>query len=237
MTVLYNRVMFKISGEALAGKLGFGFDVDIVKSLANQLSQIVNSGISVCVTVGGGNIFRGGSLDSNLIERRCAHQIGMLSTVMNAIVVNDNIRAVGIKSYLLSSVGIDGICRKYDAEIADSYLNDNSTIILAAGLGSPFFTTDSSAILRAVELKCDIVMKGTQVDGIYSGDPKIDSSVKKYDEITAQDAIEQNLKVMDSNSLVLSRDNNMPICIFNMHEKDALIKVIEGLVPCSFIRN
>src|SRR5437588_4081604 len=212
----YRRVLLKISGEALVGEQTFGIDVRVAHSVAEEIKQVHNLGVEVAVVVGGGNIFRGLSKSAGSMDRSSADYIGMLATVMNAVVLQDALERTGIQTRVLSAIDIPEMAEPFIRRRAIRHLEKGRIVIFAAGTGNPFFSTDSAAALRALEIKADAILKGTKVDGVYSADPVKDPAATRFDQITFQEVLEKNLKVMDASAISMCRDNNLPIIVFNM---------------------
>ena len=229
MKLKYKRVLLKISGEALMGDESFGIDPSTVSRITKEIQTVVKLGVEVCLVVGGGNIFRGISAEEAGIERTTGDYMGMLATVMNALAIQNALELIGIVTRVQSALPITSVCETYIRRRAERHLEKGRVIIFAAGTGNPYFTTDSAASLRAVEIDADVILKGTRVDGIYDQDPEVNPSAKKYDSLTFDQAYENNLKVMDMTAFTLCKENDVPVIIFNMNEPGNLKKVIEGI--------
>ena len=214
----YRRVLLKISGEALMGEQSYGIDVNVARSVASELKAVHELGVEVAVVVGGGNIFRGVSKSAGNMDRSSADYIGMLATVMNAVVLQDALEKVDVDTRVLSAVDIPQLAESFIRRRAVRHLEKGRVVIFAAGTGNPYFTTDSAAALRALEIKADIILKATKVDGIYTADPVTNPSAERYNEITFQKVLERQLKVMDASAISLCMDNNLPIIVFNMRQ-------------------
>src|SRR5438132_12611043 len=212
----YRRVLLKISGEALVGEQSFGIDVKVAHSVAEEIKQVHNLGVEVAVVVGGGNIFRGLSKSAGSMDRSSADYIGMLATVMNAVVLQDALERTGIQTRVLSAIDIPQLAEPFIRRRAIRHLEKKRIVIFAAGTGNPFFSTDSAAALRALEIKAEVILKATKVDGVYSADPMKDPTATRFDCITYQEVLEKNLRVMDASAISMCRDNNLPIVVFNM---------------------
>src|SRR5438132_3919408 len=212
----YRRVLLKISGEALVGEQTFGIDTNVAHSVAEEIKQVHNLGVELAVVVGGGNIFRGLSKSAGSMDRSSADYIGMLATVMNAVVLQDALERMGIQTRVLSAIDIPQMAEPFIRRRAIRHLEKGRIVIFAAGTGNPFFSTDSDAALRALAIKADVILKATKVDGVYSADPVKDPSATRYDCITFQEVLEKNLRVMDASAISMCRDNNLPIVVFNM---------------------
>ena len=224
----YRRVLLKISGEALMGEQNYGIDVDVARSVAEELKAVHEVGVQVAVVVGGGNIFRGVSKSAGNMDRSSADYIGMLATVMNAVVLQDALEKVDVHTRVLSAVHIPQLAEPFIRRRAVRHLEKGRVVIFAAGTGNPYFTTDSAAALRALEIKADIILKATKVDGIYSADPMKDATAERFSEITYRQVLERQLKVMDASAISLCMDNNLPIIVFNMRETGNIRRVVSG---------
>src|SRR5437870_7364302 len=224
----YRRVLLKISGEALMGEQTFGIDVDVARAVAEEVKQVHDLGIQVAVVVGGGNIFRGLSKSAGNMDRSSADYIGMLATVMNAVVLQDALERTGIQTRVLSAIDIPQLAEPFIRRRAVRHLEKNRLVIFAAGTGNPFFSTDSAAALRALEIKADVILKATKVDGVYSADPMKDPAATRFDCITFQEVLEKQLKVMDASAISMCRDNNLPIVVFNMRTPGNIARVVSG---------
>ncbi|HEY6244867.1 MAG TPA: UMP kinase [Pyrinomonadaceae bacterium] len=224
----YSRVLLKISGEALMGEQNYGIDVDVARSVAEELKAVHDLGVQVAVVVGGGNIFRGVSKSAGNMDRSSADYIGMLATVMNAVVLQDALEKIEVHTRVLSAIDIPQLAESFIRRRAVRHLEKGRIVIFAAGTGNPYFTTDSAAALRALEIKADIILKATKVDGVYSADPMADAKAELYNEITYQKVLEKQLKVMDASAISLCMDNNLPIIVFNMREPGNIRRVVLG---------
>ena len=224
----YKRVLLKVSGEALMGEQAYGIDVDVARNVAEELKRVHELGVEVAVVVGGGNIFRGVSKSAGNMDRSSADYIGMLATVMNAVVLQDALEKVDVHTRVLSAIDIPQLAESFIRRRAVRHLEKGRIVIFAAGTGNPYFTTDSAAALRALEIKADIIMKATKVDGVYSADPMKDPKAERYNEITYQEVLERQLKVMDASAISLCMDNNLPIIVFNMKEPGNITRVVTG---------
>jgi uridylate kinase len=224
----YARVLLKISGEALMGEQNYGIDVNVARSVAEELKAVHDMGVQVAVVVGGGNIFRGVSKSAGNMDRSSADYIGMLATVMNAVVLQDALEKIHVDTRVLSAVDIPELAESFIRRRAVRHLEKGRVVIFAAGTGNPYFTTDSAAALRALEIKADIILKATKVDGVYSADPMADSTAQRFNEITYQQVLEKQLKVMDASAISLCMDNNLPIVVFNMREAGNIKRVVLG---------
>jgi uridylate kinase len=224
----YRRVLLKISGEALMGEQAYGIDVDVARSVAEELKAVYKMGVQVAVVVGGGNIFRGVSKSAGNMDRSSADYIGMLATVMNAVVLQDALEKIDVDTRVLSAVDIPQLAEPFIRRRAVRHLEKGRVVIFAAGTGNPYFTTDSAAALRALEIKADIILKATKVDGVYSADPVTDSTAELFNEITYRQVLERQLKVMDASAISLCMDNNLPIIVFNMRQPGNIRRVVMG---------
>jgi uridylate kinase len=224
----YRRVIVKLSGEALTGASGFGIDQATVERLAADLVASTKLGVELGVVVGGGNIFRGVEVSERGVPRTVGDTMGMLATVMNCLVLEAAIERAGREARTLSALAMPSVCETYNIKRAQKNLGKGRVVLLAAGTGNPYFTTDTTAVLRAAELGCKAVLKATNVDGVYTADPKKDPKAKRYDKLGHQEAIEKDLRVMDSTAFALARENNMPIIVFSIAEKGAIESVLRG---------
>ena len=224
----YRRVLLKISGEALMGEQNYGIDVNVARSVAEELKAVHEVGVQVAVVVGGGNIFRGVSKSAGNMDRSSADYIGMLATVMNAVVLQDALEKVEVHTRVMSAIDIPQLAEPFIRRRAIRHLEKERIVIFAAGTGNPYFTTDSAAALRALEIKADIILKATKVDGVYSADPMTDATAELFNEITYRQVLERQLRVMDASAISLCMDNNLPIIVFNMREPGNIKRVVTG---------
>ncbi|MDQ5845946.1 MAG: UMP kinase [Acidobacteriota bacterium] len=224
----YRRVLLKISGEALMGEQNYGIDVDVARHVAEELKAVHGLGVEVAVVVGGGNIFRGVSKSAGNMDRSAADYIGMLATVMNAVVLQDALEKLDVHTRVMSAIDIPQLAEPFIRRRAVRHLEKGRVVLFAAGTGNPYFTTDSAAALRALEIKADIILKATKVEGVYSADPMLDSTATRYDCITYQEVLERQLKVMDASAISLCMDNNLPIIVFNMRQRGNIMRVVSG---------
>jgi len=224
----YRRVIVKLSGEALTGASGFGIDQATVERLAGDLVATAKLGVELGVVVGGGNIFRGVEVSERGVPRTVGDTMGMLATVMNCLVLEAAIERAGREARTLSALAMTAVCETYNRKRAQKNLVKGRVVLLAAGTGNPFFTTDTTAVLRAAELECQAVLKATNVDGVYTADPKKDPKAKRYETLSHQEAIEKDLRVMDSTAFALARENKIPIIVFSIAEKGAIESVLRG---------
>ncbi|MFZ9180261.1 MAG: UMP kinase [Rickettsiales bacterium] len=224
----YKRILFKVSGEAMMGDQQFGHDVKAINKICQQIISSHELGCEISVVVGGGNIFRGVSKASEGMERVTADYMGMLATCINGLALQSALEKRGIETRMLSAIPINNICEPYIKRRASRHLEKKRIVIFSAGTGNPFFTTDTAAVLRAVEMNCDVILKGTQVDGVYSADPKLDPSATRYENLRYIDLIKQDLRVMDQTAITLAKDNKLPIIVFSIKEENALQQVLLG---------
>lgn len=224
----YKRILLKLSGEVLMGEGGLAIDPIVTARVAGEIKDARQAGHELCVVVGGGNIFRGLSAAAKGIERATADYMGMLATVMNALAVQNALEQIGVDTRVQSAIPMQSVCEPFIRRRAMRHLEKGRVVIFAAGVGSPFFTTDSGAALRAAEMNCDALFKGTSVDGVYNADPKKDSSAKRYETVSYDTVLADNLKVMDASAIALCRDNNIPIVVFNIREPGNLASVLRG---------
>lgn len=225
---MYKRVLLKISGEALAAGRGFGIDAIFAARVASEIAELCNSGCQVGVVVGGGNFFRGVAEQAIHMDRVAADHMGMLSTVINAIALQDAIEKLGINCRVMSAIEMHEIAEPYIRRRAIRHLEKGRVVVFAAGTGNPYFSTDTAAALRAMEIRADVLLKATSVDGIYTADPKKDPDATKFDTITYMDIIQRGLRVMDTSAVSLCNDNRMPMVIFSMREQGNIVRVVGG---------
>ncbi len=224
----FKRILFKVSGEAMMGEKAFGHDSEAIKKICNQVISAYKLGCEICIVVGGGNIFRGVSEAAKSIERVTADYMGMLATCINGLALQSALEKNGVDTRMLSAITMNSVCEPYIKRRAARHLEKGRVIIFSAGTGNPFFTTDTAAVLRAVEMGCDGILKGTQVDGVYSADPKIDKNAIRYDVVSYIDVLKQDLKVMDQTAITLAKSNKLPIVVFSIKEENALQDVVCG---------
>ncbi len=227
-TPKYKRILLKLSGEALMGDMGFGIDPQVLDRMALEIGQLRGIGVQVGLVIGGGNLFRGAVLQEAGLDRVSGDHMGMLATVMNGLAMRDALERANIQTVLMSAIQMSGIVEHYDRRRAMRLLRDGDVVIFAAGTGNPFFTTDSAACLRAIEIEADAVFKATKVDGIYSSDPVKDPDAKKYDYLTYDEVLEKKLGVMDLTAICLCRDHDMPVRVFDMNQSGTLLKITLG---------
>ena len=224
----FNRILLKLSGEALMGEGQFGIDPETVGRIANEIKVAREDGHELCLVVGGGNIFRGLAGAAKGFDRASADYMGMLATVMNALALQNALEQIGVDTRVQSAIPMSSVCEPYIRRRAERHLEKGRIVIFAAGVGSPYFTTDSGAALRAAEMKCDALFKGTSVDGVYDADPKKVATAKRFETISYDRVLADNLKVMDASAVALCRDNNIPIVVFNIREQGNLARVLSG---------
>ena len=233
----FKRVLLKVSGEALMGDGAYGIDVATVDRIAGEVKTALEQGAEVCMVIGGGNIFRGltGAADGK--DRSSADYMGMLATVMNALAMQNGLERQGVQTRVLSAIPMTTVCEPYIRRRAMRHMEKGRVVIFAAGTGNPFFTTDTAAALRAAEMGCDALMKGTNVDGVYSADPKKDASAERYDTLSYMDVLSRDLKVMDASAVSLSRENGIPIIVFSIQESGAFTQVLKGEGACTIVQD
>jgi len=224
----FKRILLKISGEALLGELDYGIDPKVSSRIAREVAGVVEAGVQIGIVIGGGNIFRGKGLAASGIDRITGDHMGMLATVMNALGLQDALERAGVTTRVMSAISVREVCEDYIRRRAIRHLQKDRAVIFAAGTGNPFFTTDTAASLRAIEIGADLMIKATKVDGIYSSDPKLDSSAVRYDRVSYDEVIERKLEVMDTNAIVLCRDQSMPIRIIDLNRPGDLDRLIQG---------
>jgi uridylate kinase len=225
---LYSRILLKLSGEALMGPGEYGLDPATVSRLAAEVKAVTAAGVQVCLVIGGGNIFRGVIGAATGIERASADYMGMLATVINSLAVQSALERIGVPTRVCSAIPMDTVCEPYIRRRAIHHMEKGQVVICAAGTGNPYFTTDTAAALRAAEMGCDALLKATQVDGVYSADPKKDKNAVRYDRLSFLDVLSRDLKVMDAAAISLARENNIPILVFSIHNPGALADVVAG---------
>ena len=224
----YRRVLLKLSGEALLGKEDYGIDPDMILRIAAEIAEINLAGVQVTVVIGGGNIFRGAGLAQSGIDRVTGDHMGMLATVMNALAFQDALESIGTDARVMSAVSVHDVCEDYIRRRAIRHLEKGRVVVCAGGTGNPFFTTDTAAALRAIEVSAEIVLKATKVDGVYSADPEKDPAAVLYDSLPYDRVIEDKLGVMDTNAIVLCRDQGMPIRVFSVYQEGNLMRLVQG---------
>lgn len=231
----FNRVLIKVSGEALMGNLQYGQDLDTIQRIANDIKAVHALGIEVCVVVGGGNIFRGISGAAKGMERSSADYMGMLATILNGLAIQNILERSGVETRVLSAIEMEQVCEPYIRRRALRHMEKGRVVIFAGGIGNPYFTTDTTAALRASEMMCDALMKGTQVDGVYDSDPKKNPDAKRFEHLSYHDVLSKDLKVMDAAAISLARENQIPILVFSIHEEGNFAKVVTGEGKCTTI--
>lgn len=224
----YQRVMLKLSGEALMGNDDFGHDLNVLERIARETKEVLALGVEICMVVGGGNIFRGATAAKAGMERASADYMGMLATVMNALALQNILEKHDVPTRVLSAIRMDEVAEPFIRRRALRHMEHGRVVICAAGTGNPYFTTDSAAALRAIELKCDVLMKGTKVDGVYDSDPQTNPEAKRFDTLTYKQVLEKDLKVMDGAAIALARENTLPIAVFSITTPGAFAEVIGG---------
>ena len=224
----YRKILLKISGEVLMGDQGYGIDMKTVDAVAAEVAEVVRHGVELCLVIGGGNIFRGLSKAAGGMERASADYMGMLATVMNALAMQNALEKIGVDTRVQSAIPMQSICESYIRRRAVRHLEKGRVVIFAAGTGNPFFTTDTAAALRAAEMGCDALFKGTSVDGVYTADPKKDPTAKRFDQLTYLEVLAKDLKVMDASAISLMRENKIPIVVFSIRERGGLLDVLTG---------
>lgn len=219
------RVLLKLSGEALMGNMQFGHDLPAIENICEKVKTLHDNNIEVCIVIGGGNIIRG---VNSKIERNNADYMGMLGTVINALALQSVFTNLNLESKIYSAIEIAAMCEPFNRNKVIKSLNKSKIVIFAAGTGNPYFSTDSAAVLRAIEMNCQVLLKATQVDGVYTSDPKLDNTAKKYAQVSYQEILEKNLKIMDSTAIALAKDHKLPIIVFSMAENNNLVDIVNG---------
>lgn len=237
VTPFYKRILLKLSGEALQGDEGFGIDPTVLDRMAQEIKELIDMGVQVAVVIGGGNLFRGAGLAKAGMNRVVGDHMGMLATVMNGLAMRDALHRIEVNARLMSAIPLNGVCDDYRWTEAISLLKHGKVVILSAGTGNPFFTTDSAACLRGIEIEADVVLKATKVDGVYSADPVKNPNATLYKTLNYEKVLDDELKVMDLAAFTLARDHNLPICVFNMNKPGALRRVILGESEGTLINN
>lgn len=231
----YKRVLLKVSGEVLMGSQPYGIDMDTAGRIAGEVGEAVSAGYELCLVIGGGNIFRGLSAAAKGMERAAADYMGMLATVMNALAMQTALERVGISTRVQSAIPMTTVCEPYIRRRAIRHMEKGRVVIFAAGTGNPFFTTDTAAALRAAEMGCDALFKGTSVDGVYDADPRTNPDAQRFDRLDYIDVLARDLKVMDASAVTLMRDNQTPIVVFNIREQGGLARVLDGEGTCTVV--
>ncbi len=237
MATKYNRILLKLSGESLMGNDPFGINRDTIMAIVRQVKEIADLGVQVGIVVGGGNIFRGVSAQAGSMDRATADYMGMMATVMNALALKDAFESIGTKARVQSALSMQQIAETYARPKAIQYLEENKIVIFAAGTGNPFFTTDTAAALRGAEMGCEVMLKATNVDGVYTADPKKDPAATRYKSVTFNEAIAKKLKVMDTTAFTLCQERNLNIVVFSIHKEGALKRVILGEDEGTLVHN
>ena len=232
----YKRILLKLSGEALAGDAGFGIDPKVLDRMSLEIKQTIELGVQVGMVIGGGNLFRGALLNAAGLERVTGDHMGMLATVMNALAMRDSLERAVVPTRVMSAIQMSGVVEQYDRRTAIRHLDSGDVVIFSAGTGNPFFTTDSAACLRGIEINADLVLKATKVDAVYSEDPTINPNATKYSNLTYDEILEKKLEVMDLTAICLCRDHKMPIKVFNMYRPGALLDNICGISDGTLIQ-
>ncbi len=233
---IYKRVLLKISGEALSGGKGYGIDNNVLQHLANEIKKIYNLGVEIAIVIGGGNIFRGSEGSEIGVDKATGDYMGMLATIINSLALQNTLEKNGMSTRVQTSIEMRQIAEPYIRRRAIRHLEKGRIVIFGGGTGNPFFTTDTAAALRAIEIEADILLKATNVDGIYDRDPNKFSDAKKFKELTFSEAYEKNLKIMDLTAFSLCKDNNLPIIVFNLFEKNSLFKIINGEIIGTIVK-
>ena len=228
--MVYNRILLKLSGEALLGRRSHGIEPKTINKYSEEIKSIVDLGVEVSIVIGGGNIFRGLSGANNGIDRVQGDYMGMLATVINGLALQSSLEKIGLQTRLQTAINMESIAEPYIKRKAVRHLEKKRIVIFGAGTGNPFFTTDSAAVLRAIEIEADVILKGTRVDGIYDSDPEKNNKAKKFHELKYDDAISKNLKIMDSTAFTLSKENKLPIIVFDMNKTGNLKKIMQGKI-------
>jgi len=225
---VYKRILLKLSGEALLGDEDYGIDPVIIGRIATEILEVLNTGVQIAIVIGGGNIFRGAGLAESGIDRVTGDHMGMLATLMNSLALQDSMEKVGVDARVMSAISVHDVSEDYIRRRAIRHLEKGRVVIIACGTGNPFFTTDTAAALRAIEIGADIVLKATKVDGVFSADPNIDKNAQLFESLSYDDVIEGKLGVMDTNAIVLCRDQHMPIRVFNVFGSGNLMQIVQG---------
>lgn len=232
----FKRIMLKISGEGLAGTDKTGIDTAVVMKTARQIAELQKAGVQICVVIGGGNFFRGAKNAGKMMDRSVADQIGMLATVMNAMTLKSALESISVSAAVFSGLNIPQLCDAYNFRNSIKAVSENQVVIFAGGTGSPYFTTDTGAALRAIEMHCDILLKATQVDGVYDSDPRYNPQAKRYDEITFSEVLEKNLNVLDMTAAAMAKDADLPVMIFALNNENSIVNAVYGKEKCTIIK-
>ena len=225
----YRRVLIKLSGEALMGDGAYGISPEVIRRIASEINELTEAGVEVAIVIGGGNIFRGAGLAAAGIDRVTGDHMGMLATVINSLAMQDALERLGVIARVMSAISINEICEDYIRRKAVRHLEKGRVVVFAAGTGNPFFTTDSAASLRAIEVNAELLIKATKVDGVYSADPVKDKTAKRYDVLSYDEVLDQKLGVMDATAIVLCRENNMPLRVLDMTKSGSMMRAVQGL--------
>ena len=236
MKPVFKRILLKLSGEGLMGDKGFGVDAEIAASLAQEIATVCELGVQVCLVIGGGNFFRGAKNASEGMDRSVADQVGMMATLMNALVMKTALERAGCPVEIYSGLVMPQVCETYSFREATKSLSKGNVVIFSAGTGNPYFTTDSGAALRAAEMHCDVIMKATQVDGVYDSDPRTNPNARRYDEISFAEVEDKKLKVMDMTAITMAAENNIPIMVFAQKGKNSIVSAVCGQAKCTIIK-
>lgn len=236
MKPVFKRILLKLSGEGLMGDKGFGVDAEIAASLAQEIATVRELGVQVCLVIGGGNFFRGAKNASEGMDRSVADQVGMMATLMNALVMKTALERAGCPVEIYSGLVMPQVCETYSFREATKSLSKGNVVIFSAGTGNPYFTTDSGAALRAAEMHCDVIMKATQVDGVYDSDPRTNPNARRYDEISFAEVEDKKLKVMDMTAITMAAENNIPIMVFAQKGEDSIVSAVCGQAKCTIIK-
>ena len=236
MKPVYKRILLKLSGEGLMGDKGFGVDAEIAAALAAEIAEVRDLGVQICLVIGGGNFFRGAKNATEGMDRSVADQVGMMATLMNALVMKTAIERAGCPVKIFSGLVMPQVCETYSFREAVKSLAKGKVVIFAAGTGNPYFTTDSGAALRAAEMHCDVIMKATQVNGVYDSDPRFNPDAKRYETISFAEVEEKKLKVMDMTAITMAAENNIPIMVFAQKGKNSIVEAVCGLAECTIIK-
>lgn len=228
LTPKYRRILLKLSGEALAGGKGFGFDFDRVSEFCNEIKDVVEHGVAVGLVIGGGNMVRGTQLATMGMDRVAADYMGMLGTVINALALQDVLEKLGLDTRVMTAIRMEELAEPYIRRRALRHLENGRVVIFAAGTGNPYFSTDTAAALRAIQIKADVIIKATSVDGVYSADPKKDPEAKRYEQISYRDVMLEELGVMDQTAVTLCKENNLPLIVLNVHRAGAVVSAVRG---------
>ena len=236
MKPVYKRILLKLSGEGLMGNKGFGVDAEIAAALAAEIAEVRDLGVQICLVIGGGNFFRGAKNATEGMDRSVADQVGMMATLMNALVMKTAIERAGCSAEIYSGLVMPQVCETYSFREAMKSLAKGRIVIFAAGTGNPYFTTDSGAALRAAEMHCDVIMKATQVDGVYDCDPRNNPNAKRYETVSFAEVEDKKLKVMDMTAITMAAENNIPIMVFAQKGKDSIVEAVCGQAKCTIIK-